>query len=215
MGVSSQSIVPSSSDGTGSTVSEPVSTSSSTELPAPYADTRHTSPHEFTVDVTVTDLNIHQAPSLSASVVRIIPQGTYTIVQTSQSGGQYWGKLKSGEGWISLTAIGEAPLAPTSWRAIPVPDKNTKDLTTKEIADWAKAATLTGRTNLSGGIVLEAMSVDVRMADDGLVYADLTAMGFPFVDKYRVNKDGHLELYTTDGTGDWLVVSEVYTYMQP
>lgn len=214
LGVSSQVAVSSSSDSISSIVNEQVPSSSSSELPAPYAHTEHTSPHEFTVNVTVTDLNIRQEPSLSAKVVRVIPQGTYTIVQISQSDGHTWGKLKSGEGWISLTAIGEAPLAPNSGRAVRVPKKNTKDLTTEEVANWTKAATLAGRTNLSGQLALEEMLVEVWMADDGLVYADLTVTGFPFIDKYRINKDGHLELYTTDGRGNWQVVSEVYTYVQ-
>lgn len=212
---SSQVAISSSSDNIASSVSEPVPSNSSSELPAPYANTEHTSPHEFTVNVTVSDLNTRQEPSLSAKVERVIPQGTYTIVQISQSDGHTWGKLKSGEGWISLTAIGVAPLAPNSGRRIRVPDKNTKDLTTEEVANWAKAATLAERTNLSGKLSPEGMSVEVRMADDGLVYADLTATGFPFVDEYRINKDGHLEMYTTDGKGNWQVVSEVYTYIQP
>lgn len=211
---SSQVAISSSSDSISSIVNEQVPSSSSSELPAPYANTEHTSPHEFTVNVTVTDLNIRQEPSLFAKVGRVIPQGTYTIVQISQSDGHTWGKLKSGEGWISLTAIGEAPLAPNSGRAVRVPEKNTKDLTTEEVANWTKAATLAGRTNLSGQLALEEMLVEVWMADDGLVYADLTVTGFPFIDKYRINKDGHLELYTTDGRGNWLVVSEVYTYVQ-
>lgn len=196
-------------------------------FPAPYAETEHTSLTEFTVDVTVSDLNIRQEPSLSAKVVRAIPQGTYTIVETTEADGHTWGKLKSGEGWISLDMIGQsaldngdvkriigAPPAPIG-KTILVPEKNTKDLTTEEVAHWVKAITHATRATPSGAIALEGMSVDVWMADDGLVYADLTATGFPFVDEYRINKNGYLEFYTTDGKGDWQVVSEVYTYIQP
>lgn len=207
--VSSQSVVPSSSDGTGSTVSEPVSTSSSTELPAPYADTRHTSPHEFTVDVTVTDLNIHQAPSLSASVVRIIPQGTYTIVQTSQSGGQYWGKLKSGEGWIILDMItfGEAEQTGI----------NQLDLTTEQVQKWVRASFLrrVSKRNKIYAEELKNVPVEVKKEIDGLVYAkvllsesvlaDLAQSQpqfYPREAEYRINQDGELERLEPDLKGE-------------
>lgn len=205
---------------------EPAST-----VVAPYTESEPSNPHAFTVDVTVSDLNIRQEPSTTARVVRTIPQGAYTIVETKESDGHTWGRLSSGEGWISLTAIGratlgaEAPSASGSGRlavssvpvvkVITVSDKNTKDLTTQEVADWAKAMSHKNRASFAGTTALESMSVDVRMADDGLVYADLTATGFSFVDNYRINQDGHLELLTTDGKGDWQVVSEVYTYIQP
>ncbi|MFA9468173.1 hypothetical protein [Streptococcus sp. E24BD] len=165
--------------------------------------------HEFTVDVTVTDLNIHQAPSLSASVVRIIPQGTYTIVQTSQSGGQYWGKLKSGEGWIILDMI--------TFREAERTGVNQLDLTTEQVQKWVRASFLrsVSKRNKIYAEELKNVPVEVKKEIDGLVYAkvllsesvlaDLAQSQprfYPREAEYRINQDGELERLEPDLKGE-------------
>ncbi|KPA61553.1 hypothetical protein XK26_10875, partial [Streptococcus suis] len=56
----------------------------------------------FTVDIKKQGLVIRQEPSLSGEVVTNIEPGTYTIVETTQKEGHSWGRLKSGQGWISF-----------------------------------------------------------------------------------------------------------------
>lgn len=56
----------------------------------------------FKVKVSTTDLRIRTNPSLSGGIKGYIPRGVYTIVQTKNSDGYEWGKLKSGAGWIAL-----------------------------------------------------------------------------------------------------------------
>lgn len=56
----------------------------------------------FKVKVSTTDLRIRTSPSLSGGIKGYVPCGVYTIVQTKNSDGYEWGKLKSGAGWIAL-----------------------------------------------------------------------------------------------------------------
>ncbi len=52
----------------------------------------------YTVNISISNLNIRSGPGTSYNVVGQTGKGTFTIVD--ESGG--WGKLKSGAGWISL-----------------------------------------------------------------------------------------------------------------
>lgn len=106
---------------------------------------------------------------------------------------------------------GESSLS-VSDKQISLSDKNTKDLTTKEVEDWVKAISLKIHSN-NPNLSLDEMSVDVRMEADGLVYASLFSSEIQEVDEYRINIDGHLEFWGLNAS--WLVVSEVYTYVQP
>ncbi|MEF9623798.1 N-acetylmuramoyl-L-alanine amidase [Streptococcus dysgalactiae] len=56
----------------------------------------------FRVKISVSDLNIRKAPSVSSKSLGFIKAGVYTIVETKQADGYKWGKLKSGIGWIAL-----------------------------------------------------------------------------------------------------------------
>lgn len=52
------------------------------------------------------DYYIFKEPDHSAKIAKVLPIGTYTIVQeTYDAYGHHWGKLKSGSGWICLTEI--------------------------------------------------------------------------------------------------------------
>ncbi len=62
----------------------------------------------FTVKVTITNLNIRTGPGTNYDKNRtFIKPGIYTIVETKQGTGSKsgWGKLKSGIGWISLDFV--------------------------------------------------------------------------------------------------------------
>ena len=51
-------------------------------------------------------LNIRAAAGATARIVGSVPKGgAYTIVEEKKVGTQYWGKLKSGAGWICLTGF--------------------------------------------------------------------------------------------------------------
>lgn len=64
---------------------------------------------EFSVKVSIANLNIRTGPAISYPRIGYIPVGTYTIVETNGN----WGKLKSKQtyqgkkvdGWISLTQV--------------------------------------------------------------------------------------------------------------
>ena len=57
----------------------------------------------YTVKVTVTNLNIRSGPGTNYGTKGIIKPGIYTIVaEADGTGATRWGKLKSGAGWISL-----------------------------------------------------------------------------------------------------------------
>lgn len=56
----------------------------------------------YVVRVTYTDLRIRSGPGTNYASKGYIQPGTYTIVETKSSGGNTWGKLKSGAGWIAL-----------------------------------------------------------------------------------------------------------------
>lgn len=52
----------------------------------------------FLVRVIIDNLNIRQAPSMSAKVVGVTGKGVFTIVEVNDG----WGRLKSGAGWIYI-----------------------------------------------------------------------------------------------------------------
>lgn len=57
----------------------------------------------YLVKVTTDALNIREKPGTVYKVVGLIrDRGVYTIVETVKSGGNTWGRLKSGAGWIAL-----------------------------------------------------------------------------------------------------------------
>lgn len=57
----------------------------------------------YTVQVAVSDLNIRSGPGTNNDSKGFIAPGVYTIVEeASGKGASKWGRLKSGQGWISL-----------------------------------------------------------------------------------------------------------------
>lgn len=116
----------------------------------------------FTVDIKKQGLVIRQEPSLSGEVVTNIEPGTYTIVETTQKEGHSWGRLKSGQGWISLTDLHN-----------PVPQVDTKNLTTDQVKAWVMDD-LFSRSVMIEKYRKDQAVISVRMAEDGLVYADVT-----------------------------------------
>ena len=60
----------------------------------------------YTVQVTVSDLNIRSGPGTNNASKGFIKPGVYTIVEESSGqGATKWGRLKSGAGWISLDYV--------------------------------------------------------------------------------------------------------------
>lgn len=57
----------------------------------------------YTVRIAATDLNIRKGPGVNYGTRGHISPGSYTIVsEATGAGATKWGKLKSGEGWVSL-----------------------------------------------------------------------------------------------------------------
>ena len=72
---------------------------------APASSTSETSDVPFTVQVSITDLNIRTGPGTDyAKTGRFTGKGVFTIVEVKSGKGSTtgWGRLKSGAGWISL-----------------------------------------------------------------------------------------------------------------
>ncbi|CYV38993.1 TPA: PASTA domain-containing protein [Streptococcus suis] len=161
----------------------------------------------FTVDIKKQGLVIRQEPSLSGEVVTNIEPGTYTIVETTQKEGHSWGRLKSGQGWISLTDLHN-----------PVPQVDTKNLTTDQVKAWVMDD-LFSRSVMIEKYRKDQVVISVRMAEDGLVYADVTVPSDPNFEtrnwSYRINSRGELEAseYDTDpeqGGVNWYVAQHYY-----
>lgn len=49
-----------------------------------------------------TKLNVRNEPSTSSKINMTLTNGVYTIVEERYNEGRFWGKLKSGVGWIAL-----------------------------------------------------------------------------------------------------------------
>ena len=63
---------------------------------------------EYQIRVTVGALNIRGSAGMSGTIKGCIrDKGVYTIIKEKKVGGQTWGKLKSGAGWICLTGFTE------------------------------------------------------------------------------------------------------------
>ncbi|HEM3992499.1 TPA: PASTA domain-containing protein [Streptococcus suis] len=161
----------------------------------------------FTVDIKKQGLVIRQEPSLSGEVVTNIEPGMYTIVETTQKEGHSWGRLKSGQGWISLTDLHN-----------PVPQVDTKNLTTDQVKAWVMDD-LFSRSVMIEKYRKDQVVISVRMAEDGLVYADVTVPSDPNFEprdwSYRINSRGELEAseYDTDpeqGGVNWYVAQHYY-----
>lgn len=59
----------------------------------------------YVVKVTVSTLNIRSGPGLEYSKVGSVKKGeAYTVVEEKRNGSEAWGRLKSGAGWILLSA---------------------------------------------------------------------------------------------------------------
>lgn len=57
----------------------------------------------YKVRITTTDLRIRKGPGTNNAIVSVIKPGIYTIVsEATGRGATLWGKLKSGQGWVSL-----------------------------------------------------------------------------------------------------------------
>lgn len=161
----------------------------------------------FTVDIKKQGLAIRQEPSLSANIVTNIEPGRYTIVETTQKEGHSWGRLKSGQGWISLTDLYN-----------PIPQVDTKNLTTEQVKAWVMDDLF------SSSVIIEnyrqdQVVISVRMAEDGLVYADVTVPSDPNFEprdwSYRINSRGELEASEYDpdpeqGGVTWYVAQHYY-----
>ena len=60
----------------------------------------------YIVRVEISNLNIRKGPGTNYGKAGIIPVGAYTIVEESDGkGASKWGRLKSGQGWISLDYV--------------------------------------------------------------------------------------------------------------
>lgn len=68
----------------------------------PYSNEPTQKNTDFLVRVSIQNLNVRQAPSLSAKRTGFAKTGVYTITETKTADGYEWGKLKSGIGWIAL-----------------------------------------------------------------------------------------------------------------
>lgn len=161
----------------------------------------------FTVDIKKQGLSIRQSPSLSATVAFTIEPGTYTIVETIQNEGHSWGRLKSGQGWISLTDLHN-----------PVPQVDTKNLTTDQVKAWVMDD-LFSRSVMIEKYRKDQVVISVRMAEDGLVYADVTVLSDSNFEprdwSYRINNRGELEASEYDpdpeqGGVNWYVAQHRY-----
>lgn len=72
---------------------------------APASSTSETSDVPFTVQVSITDLNIRKGPGTDyAKTGKFTGKGVFTILEVKSGKGSTagWGRLKSGAGWISL-----------------------------------------------------------------------------------------------------------------
>lgn len=72
---------------------------------APASSTSDTSDVPFTVQVSITDLNIRKGPGTDyAKTGQFTGKGVFTILEVKSGKGSTagWGRLKSGAGWISL-----------------------------------------------------------------------------------------------------------------
>lgn len=70
---------------------------------APQVPATPVSSVPYKVRITATDLNIRKGPGTNNARVGTIPPGVYTIVsEATGQGATLWGKLKSGQGWVSL-----------------------------------------------------------------------------------------------------------------
>lgn len=72
---------------------------------APASSTAETSDVPFTVQVSITDLNIRKGPGTDyAKTGQFTGKGVFTILEVKPGKGSTagWGRLKSGAGWISL-----------------------------------------------------------------------------------------------------------------
>lgn len=69
--------------------------------------TMQTTTESFKVRVTITDLNIRTGAGTNYASRRKIAPGVYTIVEVKAGQGSTngWGRLKSGQGWISLDYV--------------------------------------------------------------------------------------------------------------
>ena len=73
--------------------------------------TEHSGDINYTVKVTTDCLRVRKGPGTNFGITgQITDHGTYTIVKESAgSGATLWGKLKSGDGWISLDYTNKNP----------------------------------------------------------------------------------------------------------
>ena len=70
---------------------------------APVQPSAPVSSVPYKVRITATDLNIRKGPGTNNAKVGVIKPGVYTIVsEATGQGATLWGKLKSGQGWVSL-----------------------------------------------------------------------------------------------------------------
>ncbi len=79
--------------------------STPTPAPAPAPAPTPAPSGSFTVEVTISDLNIRKGPGTNyAKTGKYTGKGKFTIVETKSGQGSSagWGRLKSGAGWISL-----------------------------------------------------------------------------------------------------------------
>ncbi|HEL1585801.1 TPA: PASTA domain-containing protein [Streptococcus suis] len=183
---------------------ETATSETSSEGTASTTSSSQVSSQTFTIEIERTGLSILQAPYLTATYVATIDPGTYTIVETTYNDGHSWGKLKSGQGWISLTEV-QGGLAQV----------NTKDLTTEQVQRWVAYAFFMNPENVHYN--RQQPVISVYKEEDDLVYADVTMPSDsdfePSYWRYRVNAQGELEHGSYEeatGNTHWYVLLEEY-----
>ena len=80
-------------------------TASAETTAQPSEEAPPTAPEPFLVRVTCAALNVRSGAGLHNPIKQVVRRGeVFTIVDTAEVAGATWGKLKSGAGWINITA---------------------------------------------------------------------------------------------------------------
>lgn len=154
---------------------------------------------EFSVQVSVTDLNIRSEPQDTSDIVGNCPPGRYTIVEVHQNNGYTWGRLKSGKGWIALDYTDY--MNETNKLNI-----DTKRLTTQQVKNWVQAAYERSMAPYANRDTIR--EIDVRKEKDGLVYARVYENRHQAEFLFRISADGYLERQSAEG--QWSILSRKY-----
>lgn len=110
---------------------EPAEASTNTNVNEPTA---HADVEPYTVKITAPSVTIYSGPGKSYSIVDTITGGeTYTIVAEARDAEyNWWGKLKSGVGWINLLEVDKESFENYSSDYI-LPDSSSRQLTYEDV----------------------------------------------------------------------------------